>query len=124
MPADPPIGPPQKTYPRPPDKATPAGATPCFFSRLNFLTIRDRRDVPRANSCALAQLRSQELRQSRRITIRTEAALAASASGRKPAPYPAEGGSLWIERVAVDTPGRRSPCIAGLSVRQETPPRH
>src|SRR5262249_37687131 len=67
---------------------------------------------PRADSCSGAPLRLQEVRQSRRITIRTEAAVAASASGRKLAPYPAEGGSLWIERVAVRTPGHRLPCIA------------
>src|SRR5579863_2791734 len=57
---------------------------------------------------------------SRPITVRAEGAVAGSASGRKPAPYPAVGGSLGIERVAVHTPGRRLPCIAGSSARQET----
>ena len=80
--------------------------------------------LPRADSCDAAQLRLQELRQCRPITIRAEGAVAASASGRKPAPYPAVGGSLGIERVAVHTPGHRLPCIAGSSARQETPPRH
>jgi predicted acylesterase/phospholipase RssA len=37
--------------------------------------------------------------------IKTEAALAAPASGRMPGRCPAVGGSLWIWRVAVHTPG-------------------
>jgi len=57
-------------------------------------------------------------------TIKTEVALTASASDRMLARCPAVSGSPWIERVDVYTPGRLLPCIAGLSVRQETPPRH
>src|SRR5271163_3236193 len=91
-----------------------------MWSRQNDEASRLRHAALTAHHKVQAQVRSQELRQSRRITIRTGAGLAASASGRKPSPYPAEGGSLWIERVAVHTPGRRLPCIAGLTVRQET----
>src|SRR5208337_4439182 len=54
--------------------------------------------------------------------IRTEAAVAAGASGRKPVRYPAADDSLWIERVAVHIPCRRAPCIADSSAMRETSP--
>jgi len=44
------------------------------------------------------------------------------ASRQMPAPYPVAGGSLWIKRVVVRTPGHRASCIAGWSARQEMLP--
>ena len=46
--------------------------------------------------------------------------MAASALGRMLAQCPAVGGSPSTERVDVHTPDHQFPCIAGLSVRQET----
>src|SRR6476660_1141737 len=67
---------------------------------------------------------SQELHQFQSAAIRTEAALTAGASGRKPVLYPAAGDSLWRKRVAGHTPCRRAPCIADLLAMRETPPDH
>src|SRR6266446_3847581 len=70
------------------------------------------------------RLGSQELHQFQSAAIRTEAALIAGASGRKPVLYPAAGDSLWRKRVAGHTPCRRAPCIADLLAMRETPPDH
>ena len=56
-------------------------------------------------------------------TVKT-AAVAVSAWGRTPALYRVAGGLPSIGRVAAHIPGHQRPCIASLSARRETPPRH
>src|SRR5216683_4542074 len=104
------------------------GRSACLKSATSGLMHRSKEQATDHRSfwvdAFLAQGGSQKLHQFQSAAIRTEAALAAGASGRKPVPYPAAGDSLWRERVAGHTPCRRAPCIADLSAMRETPPDH